>query len=49
MKDDNFLRANNARHLWNPMGHPGAARADPPIIVKEAEGARPRRRWMPKR
>ena len=23
MKDDNFLREMNARHLWHPMGHPG--------------------------
>ena len=22
MKDDNFLKANNAKHLWHPMGHP---------------------------
>jgi adenosylmethionine-8-amino-7-oxononanoate aminotransferase len=40
MKDDNFLRENNARHLWHPMGHPGEVRADPPRIVTRAEGVR---------
>ncbi|NRB02116.1 MAG: aminotransferase class III-fold pyridoxal phosphate-dependent enzyme [Rhodobacteraceae bacterium] len=39
MKDDNFLRANNAQHMWHPMGHPGAARGDePPRIITKAEG-----------
>ena len=23
MKDSNFLKENNARHIWHPMGHPG--------------------------
>ncbi|MFP4406266.1 aminotransferase class III-fold pyridoxal phosphate-dependent enzyme [Rhodosalinus sp.] len=40
MKDDNFLRENNARHLWHPMGHPGAAQTDAPRIVRSAEGVR---------
>jgi hypothetical protein len=40
MKDDNFLRENNARHLWHPMGHPGAARIDGPKIIRKAEGTR---------
>ena len=39
MKDDNFLRANNARHMWHPMGHPGDAMAHPPTIIAKAEGS----------
>ena len=38
MKDDNFLRENNARHMWHPMGHPGEAQADAPKIISKAEG-----------
>ncbi len=37
MKDDNFLRANNAQHLWHPMGHPGDMRAHAPTIITGAE------------
>jgi len=40
MKDDNFLRAHNARHLWHPMGHPGAQQDSPPRIITGAEGVR---------
>ncbi len=40
MKDDNFLREMNGRHMWQPMGHPGDARANPPRIIKSAEGVR---------
>ena len=39
MKDDNFLRANNAQHLWHPMGHPGDMRAHAPTIITGAEGS----------
>lgn len=39
MKDDNFLRANNARHLWHPMGHPGEAMRHAPVIITKAEGS----------
>lgn len=39
MKDDNFLRANNARHLWHPMGHPGEALAHAPRIITKADGS----------
>ncbi len=39
MKDDNFLRANNARHMWHPMGHPGEAMAHAPTIITGAEGS----------
>ena len=38
MKDDNFLKENNARHLWHPMGHPGDSIVNPPTIIKSAEG-----------
>ncbi|MEO1137978.1 MAG: aminotransferase class III-fold pyridoxal phosphate-dependent enzyme [Pseudomonadota bacterium] len=38
MKDDNFLREMNARHLWHPMGHPGEQQAHAPKIIKRAEG-----------
>ncbi|QBF33728.1 aminotransferase class III-fold pyridoxal phosphate-dependent enzyme [Thalassococcus sp. S3] len=39
MKDDNFLRANNARHMWHPMGHPGDALSHAPTIITKAEGS----------
>ena len=38
MKDGNFLRENNARHLWHPMGHPGEAQKHAPRIITSAEG-----------
>lgn len=38
MKDDNFLRENNARHMWHPMGHPGALQENAPAIIAKAEG-----------
>ncbi|RXV62669.1 aspartate aminotransferase family protein [Roseovarius sp. A46] len=40
MKDDNFLREMNGRDMWQPMGHPGDARSNPPRIIKSAEGVR---------
>lgn len=40
MKDDNFLRETNGRHLWQPMGHPAETRANPPRIITRAEGVR---------
>jgi adenosylmethionine-8-amino-7-oxononanoate aminotransferase len=39
MKDDNFLKENNARHLWHPMGHPGDAQRNAPTIIKGADGS----------
>ncbi len=39
MKDDNFLRANNARHMWHPMGHPGEAMEHAPTIITGAYGS----------
>ena len=38
MKDENFLKENNARHLWHPMGHPGDSLENPPTIIKGADG-----------
>ncbi|MDG1008835.1 MAG: aminotransferase class III-fold pyridoxal phosphate-dependent enzyme [Amylibacter sp.] len=40
MKDDNFLRENNARHMWHPMGHQGQQQANPPAIITGATGVR---------
>ena len=39
-KDENFLKANNARHLWHPMTHPADHHKNPPTIVTAAEGVR---------
>ena len=33
MKDENFLKENNARHMWHPMAHPGDMQANPPQII----------------
>lgn len=38
MKDDNFLRENNARHMWHPMGHQGTTDDTMPAIIAKAEG-----------
>ncbi len=40
MKDSNFLKENNARHMWHPMGAPGDALKTPPQIITSAEGVR---------
>ncbi|WP_270725795.1 aminotransferase class III-fold pyridoxal phosphate-dependent enzyme [Shimia sp. Alg240-R146] len=40
MKDDNFLKENNARHLWHPMGAPGDSHGTPPKIIKGAKGVK---------
>jgi adenosylmethionine-8-amino-7-oxononanoate aminotransferase len=36
--DSNFLKENNARHLWHPMSHPAEMLANPPKIIVAAEG-----------
>ncbi|MDG4897627.1 aspartate aminotransferase family protein [Mesorhizobium sp. WSM4976] len=36
--DSNFLKENNARHLWHPMAHPAEMRAHPPKVLVGAEG-----------
>ena len=28
MKDSNFLKENNARHIWHPMAHPAESMAN---------------------
>ena len=40
MKDQNFLKENNARHMWHPMGAPGEIMANAPTIITRAEGVR---------
>jgi adenosylmethionine-8-amino-7-oxononanoate aminotransferase len=40
MKDDNFLKANNARHMWHPMTHPADSLANPPKIITGGKGVR---------
>ncbi|GAB4271264.1 MAG: aspartate aminotransferase family protein [Pararhodobacter sp.] len=37
-RDDNFLKEQNARHLWHPMAHPADSLANPPTIVTGARG-----------
>ena len=34
----NFIKANNARHLWHPMGDPKTSETDPPLIVARGDG-----------
>jgi len=38
LHDDNFLRENNARHMWHPMAHPAEMIANPPKVIRQAEG-----------
>ncbi|MWD29405.1 aminotransferase class III-fold pyridoxal phosphate-dependent enzyme [Aquicoccus sp. SCR17] len=38
MKDSNFLKEHNARHIWHPMAHPADSQANPPDIIVEGEG-----------
>ena len=40
MKDSNFLRENNARFLWHPMGHPAESQENPPPIIVSGSGVR---------
>lgn len=40
MIDSNFLKENNSRHFWHPMGIPAEARQNPPPIIVEASGNR---------
>ncbi len=40
MKDENFLKANNARSLWHPMTAPADSLANPPTIITGGEGVR---------
>ena len=40
MRDSNFLKENNARHLWHPMAHPVESLGSPPRIIVRARGTR---------
>ena len=40
MKDENFLKANNARSVWHPMTAPSDSLKNPPVIVTSASGVR---------
>lgn len=40
MKDENFLKANNARSVWHPMTAPSDSLKNPPMIVTSASGVR---------
>ncbi|MDA7423656.1 aminotransferase class III-fold pyridoxal phosphate-dependent enzyme [Thalassococcus lentus] len=40
MKDENFLKENNARQLWHPMGHPRESQEHPPKIITKAHGVK---------
>jgi len=40
MRDSNFLKETNARHLWHPVAAPRAMQETPPVIVSAAEGVR---------
>jgi adenosylmethionine-8-amino-7-oxononanoate aminotransferase len=39
-RDENFLKANNARSLWHPMTAPADSLNAPPTIVTRAQGVR---------
>lgn len=38
MRNTNFLKENNARHMWHAMANAGDMRANPPQIINSAEG-----------
>lgn len=40
MKDENFLKANNARSLWHPMTAPSDSLKNPPAIITSASGVK---------
>lgn len=40
MKDENFLKAHNAKSLWHPMTSPSDSLANAPTIITEASGVR---------
>ena len=40
MVDNNFLKENNASHMWHPMSHPADSLANRPTIIKSARGVR---------
>jgi adenosylmethionine-8-amino-7-oxononanoate aminotransferase len=40
MKDENYLKANNARSFWHPMTAPSDSLKNPPTIITDAHGVR---------
>ncbi len=38
MFDIDFLKKNNAKQQWHPMGHPNDSDAKPPVIITKGEG-----------
>ena len=40
MKDDNYIKANNARSLWHPMTAPSDSLKNPPAIIVGGAGTR---------
>lgn len=40
MKDENYLKANNARSLWHPMTAPSDSLKNPPAIIVGGKGVR---------
>jgi len=40
MKDENFLKAHNARSMWHPMTAPSDSLKNPPVIITGGEGVR---------
>ena len=38
MRNANFLKEHNAKHMWHAMAHAGDMRANPPHIIKAANG-----------
>ena len=38
MIETNFLKENNARHLWHPMAHPADSLVNPPDIIVGGDG-----------
>ncbi len=40
LKNSNFLKENNARHLFHPMAHPADSLANPPKIITSGEGVK---------
>ncbi len=40
MNASNFLKENNAQHMWHPMAHPKDSHDNPPKIITSAQGVR---------
>ncbi|AVX03542.1 diaminobutyrate--2-oxoglutarate transaminase [Maritalea myrionectae] len=38
MLESNFLKENNAKHMWHPMAHPADMRNNPPKMIRGAKG-----------